>query len=165
MTRIIKIASVLLSLCCLLSFQTILSFAIDNDEESFVVHFSHGGLVESSPEFYEIDTNEVLGVLHKNLTNNLRDEETLPSSVDLTDTNSQYNQYFPAIGHQYSTGACGSFATAYYQFTYEANKYSDIVTTPSNTYCPQFVYSITQIGYDFGSTFEASYNVLENLGC
>lgn len=41
----------------------------------------------------------------------------LPSSVDLSNT-----AYFPAIGNQKNLGACGPFATAYYQFTYEVNR-------------------------------------------
>ena len=161
MKRTSKIASIVLVVLMVMSCFVFSSFASGDQETNTdeVVHFSHGGLLVSSPEFYEVESSDT----NTNSING-RDGITLPSSVDFLNVNSPYYQYLPDIGHQYNTGSCVAFATTYYQFTFEANKYKGITTTPQNTYCPQFVYSIIQCGVDFGSNFESAYSVLERLG-
>jgi len=86
----------------------------------------------------------------------------LPSSVDLSQS-----IYFPPIGNQGSVGSCCSFATTYYQYTYEANKLDGVATNSdmSNVYCPQWPYSLQCLGnYERGTTFEGNYEVLKALG-
>ena len=72
--------------------------------------------------------------------------------------------YFPQIGSQGKSNSCTSFATTYYQFTYEANKANGIVTKPENTYSPQWTYSLVNGGYNTGTTFYGNYGVLSNQG-
>ncbi len=82
---------------------------------------------------------------------------TLPSSVDLSNS-----LYFPSVGYQ--TGpTCSSWASTYYQFTYEANKLNGIVSTPNNTYCPTW----THVFYSDGTSgiwLNDAYKVLKNQG-
>ena len=93
-----------------------------------------------------------------------RENGTLPSSVDLS-----LSPYFPKIvGDQHQTGSCTTFATTYYQFTYEVNKYKNVsasTTSNDDIYCPQFVYSLAKESLHNGSSFEDCYNVLRQLGC
>lgn len=61
----------------------------------------------------------------------------LPSFVDLSTS-----KYFPAIGNQGSLGSCATWATVYYQFTYEMNRMRGTAATPENTASPKFVYNL-----------------------
>lgn len=83
----------------------------------------------------------------------------LPTSVDLSTS-----PYFPAIGNQGSIGSCVSWATTYYQFTYEAHKLNNIVTTSENTYSPTWTFNLTNGGLNAASFFTDAYNVLINHG-
>lgn len=83
---------------------------------------------------------------------------TVPSSCDNSNS-----PYFPGIGDQGYVGACAAFATTYYQFTYEANKYLDVATTPENTYHPQWTFSLGNRGYT-GLNYYSAYSILGNLG-
>lgn len=84
----------------------------------------------------------------------------LPSNCD-----NSTSVFFPAIGDQGLVGSCASFATAYYQYTYELNKLNNVATTPANTCCPQFTYSYFNYGLDRGSSFSENYNALNRFGC
>lgn len=83
----------------------------------------------------------------------------LPTSVDLSTS-----KYFPPIGDQGGIGSCVSWATTYYQFTYEAHKLNNIVTTSTNSYSPTWTYNFTNGGGDYGSNINYAYNVLKNQG-
>lgn len=83
----------------------------------------------------------------------------LPSSVDLSTS-----VYFPSIGNQGNIGSCTAWATTYYQFTYEANKLNNIITTNGNTYSPTWTYNFTNCGVDGGSYIDDAYNVLKRQG-
>ncbi len=155
MKRIISLVLVIVLLSASVSF---VSFA-SNDPQIHSVgeqSYSYDGLRESSPEFYESSSNDEIS------ENTLNDRlSNLPASVDLTTS-----PYFPPVyGDQGLTNSCTSFAIAYYQFTYEVNKHRAVSTTQANTFCPQFMYSITQLVDDRGSAFDTSYKVLEDLGC
>ena len=90
--------------------------------------------------------------------------DTLPTSIDLTSNNSNYHQFIPAIGNQHGTGSCACFAFCY-QLTYEFNNYYNITTTSSNTFCPQWNYSILAGGYKLqGTSFYENLGVVESFG-
>ena len=84
---------------------------------------------------------------------------TFPSSVDLSTS-----KYFPAIGNQGSLGSCVTWATVYYQFTYEINRMRDTAATPENTASPKFVYNILSQKDDSGTSAEENYAVLKEQG-
>lgn len=82
---------------------------------------------------------------------------TVPSSCDNSDS-----PYFPEITSQGGVGACTAYATTYYQFTYEVNKYLELTTTPENTYNPQWTYSMSSdLNYMHMSE---PYKILQNFG-
>lgn len=83
----------------------------------------------------------------------------LPTSVDLSTS-----PYFPEIGDQGSLGSCVSWATTYYQFTYEAHKLNNIITTSENTYSPTWTFNLTNGGNNAASLYTDAYNVLINQG-
>ncbi|MFR0879868.1 MAG: dockerin type I domain-containing protein [Oscillospiraceae bacterium] len=88
------------------------------------------------------------------------DSNTLPSSVDLS-----ASEYFPEIGDQGGIGSCLSWASTYYQFTYEAHKLNNIVTTNSNAYSPAWTYNFTTNGNtSSGSYYTDVYSLLANQG-
>ena len=85
---------------------------------------------------------------------------TLPSRVDLS-----VSEFFPEIGNQGGIGSCLSWASTYYQFTYEAHKLNNIVTTNSNAYSPAWTYNFTTNGNtSSGSYYTDVYSLLANQG-
>lgn len=64
----------------------------------------------------------------------------LPSKWD--NSTNENAKYLPEIEYQGYFGSCASWASAYYQFTYTANKARNIPTTEENTYSPNFVYNL-----------------------
>jgi cellulosome protein dockerin type I len=83
----------------------------------------------------------------------------LPSSYDLSTS-----PYFPPIGNQQSIGSCVAWATTYYQFTYEAHKLNNIITTADNAYSPRFTYNRVNGGQNVGTWLGTVYDVLRNSG-
>jgi C1A family cysteine protease len=83
----------------------------------------------------------------------------IKSSIDLSETD-----YFPPIGNQASYNSCVSWATTYYQFTYEANKLNEIVTTSENAYSPAWMFNMTNGGQNSGIINTVAYDVLERQG-
>ena len=88
---------------------------------------------------------------------------SVPSSYDIT-TNVSTAKYFPEIGDQGEIGSCTSWASTYYQFTYEVNKLRKITTTPSNTYSPTWTYNYTNGGEFKGTSIAKAYEVLMHHG-
>ncbi len=86
--------------------------------------------------------------------------ESLPSSVDLSAT-----PYFPEIGNQMGIGSCYAWSSAYYQYTYEANKLNNIPTTKDNAYSPAFVYNYRSSTTFSGGTCMDAYNFMMEHGC
>lgn len=85
----------------------------------------------------------------------------LPSSVDLST-----DPCFPPIGNQGKLGSCASFATTYYQFTYEVNKLNGVTNKDDIViYSPKWTYNLSNYGIDAGSEITDNYNVLMDLGC
>ncbi len=84
---------------------------------------------------------------------------SLPSSVDLSES-----VYFPVIGDQGEIESCTAWASTYYQFTYEANKYNGIETTPENTYSPAWTYNLIDSGTNTGKNITNAYAVLMRHG-
>jgi|GEM_PF-580267 len=167
MKKTIKIAAILLAFLFVSSSLSMVSFA--DEEEPVVENQYQMGYIEDDPEW--ISSLPVADYSQPQSTqntsndtinqNNLRDEIELPSSVDLSTS-----EYFPpVIGDQHQTGSCVSFATTYYQLTYEANKADGIVTTASNTFCPQWNYSMLCGGRRLrGSSFNNNYNIINTMG-
>ena len=83
----------------------------------------------------------------------------LPSSVDLSTS-----KYFPAIESQGSINSCATWATVYYQFTYEMNRLRGTAATPENTASPKFVYNILADKNGSGTSAEENYAVLKSQG-
>jgi len=84
---------------------------------------------------------------------------SLPSSVDLSTT-----KFFPAIGNQGSLGSCATWATVYYQFTYEMNRARGTTATAENTASPKFVYNLLSQKDASGTSAEENYAVLKTQG-
>lgn len=82
-----------------------------------------------------------------------------PASVDNSAT-----EYFPTIGNQGAMGSCAGWATTYYQYTYEVNKYKNISTNVDNVYSPSWTYNYINGGANRGTYLNDAYNVLTNQG-
>ena len=126
------------------------------------------GYKDDSEEWVE-SLFEKSGAYHTSIRNigltKLREiNDTLLTAVDIT-TDARYGDFFPPIGNQHQAGACTCFATTYYQFTYEANRLDNIQTTKSNTFCPQWNYSILSNGNKSnGTNFKENYDVINYFG-
>ena len=89
----------------------------------------------------------------------------LPSSIDLS-TDPYYGSFFPQIGYQ-EGGSCASWATTYYQFTYEVARLKNWNVKYSNYYkfSPKYVYDYVNYGdSSVGSELSDCYKVLQELG-
>ena len=85
----------------------------------------------------------------------------MPSSVDLSTS-----PCFPPIGDQKSLGSCASYATTYYQYTYEVNKLNHVNSESDRViYSPKWTYNFANNGYNSGTTLTNNYKVLMSLGC
>jgi C1A family cysteine protease/PKD repeat protein len=87
---------------------------------------------------------------------------TLPPMVDNSATTA-----FPPIRSQGGIGSCASWATTYYQYSYEVNlalgrdaKGTDGLGVNTNIFSPKWTYNMINGGTDAGSYFSANYNVL-----
>lgn len=85
---------------------------------------------------------------------NSNTSSSLPAKVD-----NSTSKFFPPTLNQGNGKTCGSIATTYYQFTYEANKLNNIATNSNNAYSPRFTYNYVN-GYD-----ESNYDIMRKFGC
>ena len=84
---------------------------ISNDEP---IYDEYGYMLGHSPE-PDSTTHDTTDVYSTNNSEEPYSPRTLlPNSVDLSD-----DIYFPPVGNQNNTGSCVSWATTYYQFTYQ----------------------------------------------
>lgn len=72
--------------------------------------------------------------------------------------------YFPNVGNQGGLNSCAAWATTYYQFTYEVNKYRGITTTTSTTYSPSWTYNYINGGRNTPTLLGDAYDVLKYHG-
>lgn len=89
--------------------------------------------------------------------------QSLAPNFDIT-TNPSTAKFFPEIGDQGDISSCTAWATTYYQFTYEINKFRNITTTSSNCYSPTWTYNYINRGANKGTFLSDAYAVLENQG-
>lgn len=122
-------------------------------DNNTVDNYSTGGLYSASN-----DTIKKAEIVQEDI-----DVQSLASSFDIT-KNSSTARYFPQIGDQGEMGSCTAWASTYYQFTYEVNKFKGVSTTPSNCYSPTWTYNYINGGADNGSFLSDAYSVLENQG-
>lgn len=129
----------------------------DDSDDLQSVEYRTGNILDSDEKILEVaDYYEVIDASsQEEQTEQLR----YPTSVDLSTS-----VYFPPIGYQGAYGSCSAFSTTYYQFTYEANKLNNIVTTSDNAYSPQWMYNMINGGADWGSSVADAYLVLKHQG-
>lgn len=117
-------------------------------------NYGLGDVSVSDSDFYNVFDD-----IHDYSYDNSYSGTTVLNSIDLSTTS-----YFPPIGNQGGYGSCVSWATTYYQFTYEANKLNGITTTSSNAYSPAWMFNMLNGGTDSGSTNQNAYWVLKHQG-
>ncbi|MDE6708437.1 MAG: cellulose binding domain-containing protein, partial [Oscillospiraceae bacterium] len=91
---------------------------------------------------------------------NDNDSTTYGTECDLSET-----IYFPSIKNQIGN-SCTSWATTYYQFTYEANKLNNINTKEDNSmaYSPVWTFNFVNSGTNTGAFIYMAYDFLEKHG-
>lgn len=96
--------------------------------------------------------------------NNVLTPPSLAASCDLSLQNN-----FPAIESQGGLNACTSVATAYYQYTYEAYKGTNVnlkdVNNRNLIYSPSWTFNFTNGAANGGAFIYETYDVLRNQGC
>jgi len=152
MTRFKKFTSILASTTMLLSSTMIFNPFTAAAEEDFASYGLGDENITIAEEEAFLDT---LG----SANDEAFEDVTVLTSVDLSETN-----YFPPIGNQGSLGSCASWATTYYQFTYEANKLKNITTNASNAYSPSYTFNLLNGGVNAGVSAVYAYDVLKNQG-
>lgn len=86
---------------------------------------------------------------------------SLPSKKDLSQ-----KKYFPQIRSQGSFNSCTSWATTYYQFTYQVAKLNDWSAKNNSQYqySPKWSYNFINRGYDDGASIPDNYEILMHSG-
>ncbi len=131
--------------------------AVDSTENIF-----RGGFLPEDEGFFEdvAQSSHAANVSNTSILGN----SSLPSSVDLSATS-----YFPPIADQTVNGPCASFATTYYQFTYEVaklNNWTDVATNTAHQMSPGFTYAYASLAGDSeGSSIQGNFQVLQMQGC
>ena len=160
-----KAISILVVVCLLISLTVVIVADIINDNEGTVYH-PRNSIQDNSNVTLTYEESDCSFIEYVNAdTSNSGDRSNpfLPSSVDLS---SYLSLYLPTVADQ-GTGvnSDAAFASAYYQFTYEANKAKGITTTHNNTFCPQFPFAIAFNLADNDASLKSCYSVLNLLGC
>ena len=168
MKTIISIA-VITIICCssfsnlLLENNKISSFATNYNDEDEYENYHYGVPpaeeldVERYSKFFENSSSKSEQKLKRDST------KKLESSCDLS---TQKN--FPKIGHQGGLASCTSWATTYYQFTYEAYKGTDIdLKSDKNNnfiYSPAWTFNFLNNGINRGAFISDAMEVLKEHG-
>ena len=87
----------------------------------------------------------------------------IPSSFDIS-TNPDTAMYFPPIGNQGAINSCAGWASTYYQFTYEVNRYRNTPTDETNIFSPSWTYNYINGGANNNVAIADAYTVLKNQG-
>ncbi len=162
--RILAISLCLLLILPAFSFLPIAAADTDSLEQEL---YPLGGLPDESMDGYTIVEGNT--ILRSSMS-------ALPESVDnsqLVQTGQTDREYFPPIRKQVG-GSCTSYASTYYAFTYEVNKYKhEVLGLPSsqydasiesNQYSPKFTYSLANNWKKEGSSYSNNYNILQTYG-
>lgn len=145
--------------CSLFDLNSVSAFALETDGSSI-----QNGL--GVPPAEELNMDEYLerfGDPAQQVSQYVASNVTLAESCDLSMQDS-----FPKIGDQGGLGACTSWATAYYQFTYEAYKGTGINMKANENseyaYSPAWTYNFTNAGADGGAFIYKTFDVLKEHG-
>ncbi len=115
-------------------------------------------------------TATAAGMLPANAENNYsaptaNEQQTLPSKVDLS-SDYEINLLFPEIKNQGYWGSCTSFATVYYQFSYEARKayFNKYGVVPNLEFSPAYTYTHLNGGENKGTSIPGTYDFIKEHG-
>lgn len=115
-------------------------------------------------------TATAAGMLPANAENNYsaptaNEQQSTPSKVDLS-TDYEINLLFPEIKNQSYWGSCTSFATAYYQFSYEARKayFAKYGVVPNLEFSPAYTYTHLNGGENKGTSIPGTYDFIKEHG-
>ncbi len=148
--RIVSVAlSVLISFSCCSAL-----FSAADDTFSY----GTGGIWQSADELPNDCGITVIDCENENIT-----RTTIPQSFDVS-TNPDTACYFPPIGNQGQMNSCAGWATTYYQFTYEVNRYKNTPTNDSNIMSPSWTYNYINGGENVNAVITDAYSVLMNQG-
>lgn len=92
------------------------------------------------------------------------DQSIVPAGAFPSAADSSNSVYFPPIGNQGEMNSCAGWATTYYQYTYELNKFLGIATTADNIYSPSWTYNYINGGMNEPTSLGAAYDILKNHG-
>lgn len=106
-----------------------------------------------------IDDNDDFSGLYEEIPDAPLRDISLPSSYDLSD-----DTYFPPVGSQGQIASCSSWATTYYQFTYQANRLNNISTTAQNAFSPRWTYNWLNKGQSIGTGIPENYSIIYEQG-
>ncbi len=121
--------------------------------------YSTGLIRETEEEIIEKTGCEVIDASDYHV----RTTGSLPVSYDVTTG----PKYFPPIDTQGDMGSCTAWATTYYQFTYELNRYlgEQIIDGDETRICsPTWTYNYGNGGCNVGLGISDAYNILNRQG-
>ena len=156
---LIKKFFVIISAAVMINLSNSYSFKSEAQSSPIIGECTYGGIWEDLNNYDDtIVINETRA--SQNSNSNLR---TIPSSYDIT-TNNSTAQYFPPVGNQGEINSCSGWATTYYQFTYEVNKFKNTPTTVNNIYSPSWTYNYINGGSNNAVELRDAYAVLKHQG-
>lgn len=135
---------------------------IKSNAENNYISEVYGGLWKDVENFREDSGNTIIDCSNYNTQKQIASSD-IPSSFDIT-TNEETKKFFPPIGNQGTMNSCVGWATTYYQYTYEVNRYKNEPTTEENIYSPAWTYNYINGGSNTSTYIDDGYAVLHNQG-
>lgn len=132
------------------------------NDNSYTLEIGTGGVL-ISPEEYSLSTGKQIIESPPDSQYNISGSKSLPTAFDISQ-NSLTSPYFPSVGNQGTMNSCAGWASTYYQFTYEVNKFKNEVTNSNNTYSPSWTYNYINGGANNYSRLDDAYRILLNKG-
>lgn len=135
---------------------------INSKGENINASESFGGLWKDAEDFREDSGNTIIDCSDYS-SEKQRASSDIPTSFDITE-NEETKKFFPPIGNQSTMNSCVGWATTYYQYTYEVNRYKNEPTTEENIYSPSWTYNYINGGSNNTAYIDDGYAVLHNQG-
>lgn len=152
-----RLATILLSILTVFSSFGTFTVNANNIQKEYAT-----GALWKAPSDYRTDCNFNFIDCSKP-ENQPNSKSSLPSSFDIT-TNASTAQFFPPIGDQGAMQSCTGWATTYYQFTYELNKFKNEPTTSTNILSPAWTFNYCNGGTNSPTYLDDAYAILHSQG-
>jgi len=136
------------------TYETVSQEDIEADNEYYAEHYGLGCIQDNNDD--ELNRHSDSELPHT------RDDSWMLEIYHDIDWSSSHR--FPPIGNQGQYGSCVSWASTYYQYSFEVNRMNNTNATQNNSYSPSWMFDMINGGQNVGSNLSTAFGVLEKHG-